>query len=343
MSASQAIVSAQSSRPISLWLFIVTGFLVAMIVVGGATRLTDSGLSITEWKPVTGAIPPLSDADWLAEFEKYQQIPEYKLQNSTMNLVEFKSIYWWEWGHRLLGRLIGFVVLIPMVVFAVRGQITGWLGRRLFLLLGLGAMQGALGWWMVSSGLGGLDERLDVSAYRLAAHMGMALIILGIAFWTALDVRGGGNTNQHTLAFRWAAYGFLVLVWGQAILGAFVAGTDGGYIYNTWPLMDGGFIPETYGALSPFWRNLFENPAAAQFDHRIGAYLVFAFAITMAFAVRGTGLRHGAGLVLVLVGAQVLLGIWTLLAVTPVSLGIAHQALGALVFLGAARLAHLTG
>ncbi len=329
-----------AARPISLWLIIVTGFLVAMIVVGGATRLTDSGLSITEWKPVTGALPPMSEAAWQEEFQKYQQIPEYKLQNRGMSLSEFKGIYYWEWGHRLLGRLIGFVVLIPMLIFAARRQIKPALGRRLLLLLGLGAAQGALGWWMVSSGLGGLDERLDVSAYRLATHMGMALIILGLAFWTALDVRA---CEAIAVTTRRMATGFLAIVWVQVILGAFVAGTDGGYINNTWPLMDGGLLPDTYGVLSPFWRNFFENPAAAQFDHRIGAYLVFAFAVLMAVTAWRSGtasVRHAVGGILVLVSAQVLLGIWTLLAVTPVPLGIAHQALGVMVFLGAVRLAY---
>ncbi|MDQ7020170.1 MAG: COX15/CtaA family protein [Robiginitomaculum sp.] len=337
------LVAPSVSRPIALWLFMVTAFLVGMIVVGGATRLTDSGLSITEWKPVTGAIPPLSEAAWQAEFEKYQQIPEYRLQNRGMSLSEFKSIYRWEWGHRLLGRLIGFVVLIPMLVFAIKGQITRRLGRRLLLLLGFGAFQGALGWWMVSSGLGGLDDRLDVSAYRLATHMGMALLILGFAFWTALDVHQGERLTNTDKRFARIALGFMALVWVQAILGAFVAGTDGGFINNTWPMMDGGFLPEAYGRLSPFWRNFFENPAAAQFDHRMGAYLVLASAIAtsiIAWKQSNPAIRQAAGLVLVLVCAQVLLGIWTLLAVTPVPLGIAHQALGALVFLSAVRLAH---
>ncbi len=332
-------------RSIALWLFIVTAFLVAMIVVGGATRLTDSGLSITEWKPVTGAIPPLNAAAWQAEFEKYKQIPEYKLQNSTMSLADFKNIYRWEWGHRLLGRLIGFVVLIPMLVFGARRQIPSWLWGRLLLLLGLGGVQGALGWWMVSSGLGGLEDRIDVSAYRLAVHMGMALIILGIAFWTALDAHGGPGRNVAASPIRKLAFGFVGLIWVQALLGAFVAGTDGGYINNTWPLMDGGFVPDAYAALSPLWRNIFENPAAAQFDHRLGAYLVLGFVGFMAHRAVKTGdaaIRGAVRLVAALVGAQVLLGIWTLLMVTPVPLGIAHQALGALVFLGAVRLAYIS-
>jgi heme a synthase len=346
VSKNTAVLAAPNgSRPLALWLFIVTAFLVAMIVVGGGTRLTDSGLSITEWKPVTGAIPPLSETAWQAEFEKYQQIPEYRLQNRGMSMAEFKTIYRWEWGHRLLGRLIGFVVLIPMLGFAIKGQITRWLGRRLLLLLGFGAFQGALGWWMVSSGLGGLDDRLDVSAYRLATHMGMALIILGFAFWTALDVRQGDRPAQTDKGFARIATGFMALVWIQAILGAFVAGTDGGFINNTWPMMDGGFLPEGYGRLSPFWRNFFETPAAAQFDHRMGAYLVLTCAVLMALAAwrrANPAIKRASGLVLALVCAQVLLGIWTLLAVTPVPLGMAHQALGALVFLGTVRLAHIS-
>jgi heme a synthase len=324
---------------------VVTLFLVLMIVVGGATRLTDSGLSITQWKPVTGAIPPLSAADWQAEFEKYQQIPEYKLQNLGMSLAQFKAIYRWEWGHRLLGRLIGFVVLIPMLVFAARRQIPAWLGKRLLVLLGLGGVQGALGWWMVSSGLGGLEARLDVSATRLAVHMGMALTILAIAFWTALDVRQQHAPARETQPLQNLAFGLVAAVWVQAILGAFVAGTDGGFIHNTWPLMDGGFMPNDYAALSPLWRNFLENPAAAQFDHRIGAYLLFAFVGYVAWQARKTGPArlHGAAMIVfALVCLQIALGIWTLLAVTPVPLGMAHQALGVVVFLSATRLAYLS-
>ncbi len=335
-----------ASKAVSLWLLIVTGFLVAMIVVGGATRLTDSGLSITEWKPVTGVIPPLGIEAWQAEFNKYKQIPEFKLQNSTMTLGGFKQIYYWEWGHRLLGRLIGLVVLVPMIVFAIKGQIRGKLAKRLFLLLGLGAVQGALGWWMVSSGLGGLDDRLDVSAYRLATHMGMALIILGIAFWTALEVRHSGTKEKQMADFGKLAIGFVILIWLQAILGAFVAGTDGGYVNNTWPLMDGGILPFSFNTLSPFWRNFFENPALAQFDHRLGAYLVLFSAFGLGVVVHrrqaNSRLRQSVRMILTLVVMQVLLGIWTVLAVTPVPLGIAHQTLGVLVYLSAVRFAYLS-
>ncbi len=338
-----AVFSApEHACTLGVWLIIVTVFLVAMIVVGGATRLTDSGLSITEWKPVTGALPPLNAAAWDAEFEKYRQIPEYKQQNLGMSLDEFKSIYRWEWGHRLLGRLIGFVVLIPMGVFAYQRRINARLGRRLGLLLALGAVQGAIGWWMVSSGLGGLEERLDVSAYRLAIHLGMALLLLGLSYWTVLDVR---QINRAPIArpMRALAFGFLGLILVQAILGGFVAGNDGGYVHNSWPLMSGHWLPVDYDVLNPYWRNFIENPAAAQFNHRIGAYLVFACAIGLAGIAWRTGnavVRRVGGVILLLVGAQVVLGIWTLLAVTPLPLGIAHQALGAMVFLSAVHLAH---
>ena len=329
------------ARLISLWLFAVTGFLVAMIVVGGATRLTDSGLSITEWKPVSGVLPPLSAEAWQKEFAHYRQIPEYKLQNRGMTLAQFKGIFWWEWSHRLLGRLIGFVVLIPLLIFAARRQIPPWLGRRLVLLLGLGALQGFIGWWMVSSGLGGLGDRLDVTATRLAVHMGMALIILGLAFWTALDARAGGPVHGRR---RPLALGFAAAVWVQAVLGALVAGNDGGYVNNTWPLMDGGLLPRDYAALHPLWRNMLENPAAAQFDHRLGAYLLFALALFLAAQARRSGDRgfaRAALLVAALVSAQLLLGIWTVLMVTPLPLGLAHQALGVMVFLSAINLARL--
>ena len=328
-------------RLVSAWLFAVTGFLVAMIVVGGATRLTDSGLSITEWKPVSGILPPLNADAWQTEFQHYQKIPEYRLQNRGMSLARFKGIFWWEWSHRLLGRLIGFVVLIPLLIFAARRQIPPWLGRRLIVLLGLGALQGGIGWWMVSSGLGGLGERLDVTATRLAVHMGMALVILGISFWTALDARAGGPVRGHP---RPLALGFVGAVWGQAVLGALVAGNDGGYVNNTWPLMDGGLVPHGYGALAPLWRNWLENPAAAQFDHRIGAYLVFIYAMVMmvrAWRSGNQGFARATLVVAALVSAQLVLGIWTVLMVTPLALGLTHQALGVMVFLSAVNLARL--
>lgn len=335
-----------SSRAITIWLYVVLGFLVAMIVVGGATRLTDSGLSITEWKPVTGALPPLSAAAWQAEFDKYKKIPEFYLQNSTMDLAGFKAIYRWEWGHRLLGRLIGFVVLIPMLVFMLRGMVSRWLGRRLVLILALGGVQGALGWWMVSSGLGGLSERLDVSAIRLGVHLIMALFITGLTFWTVLDVRYGVSRDTPKPRGIWHAIIMVlpVLVLFQAFMGALVAGNDGGYVHNTWPLMDGGLLPDDYAALSPFWRNIVENPALAQFDHRMGAYVLALLVAALVYRFRADArLFQPLLIVFAMLLVQIGLGVWTLLWVTPLPLGMAHQLVGVLFFLSSLYLAYQSG
>ncbi len=317
---------------IAIWLFMMCGLVALMVLVGGATRLTDSGLSITEWKPVTGAIPPLSHSDWLVEFEKYKQIPEYAIVNQGMSLSAFKTIYYWEWGHRLLGRLIGFAFLLPLIYFLVRGYVGSRLGGALFGLFLLGGAQGALGWYMVQSGL---TERVDVSQYRLAAHMGFAIVLFAALFWTALAVR-----NPATNPVRWNGLGIgaLVLtvgVFAQIILGAFVAGLRAGHTYTTWPLMDGRFFPEAYFEGGKRFATVFESIAAVQFNHRIGAYLVAAGAVWFYLVARNSAIEERARYLLYAVAAQVLLGIVTLISATPISLGLAHQG-GALIVFAAA-------
>ncbi|MEM9014014.1 MAG: COX15/CtaA family protein [Pseudomonadota bacterium] len=324
-------VDATAARQIALWLFAMCALIALMLVVGGATRLTDSGLSITEWKPVTGAIPPLSEAVWLAEFEKYKTIPEYQLINFGMSLEEFKVIYWWEWAHRFLGRLIGLAFFVPMAVFILMKKTTASLSWKLFGVFLLGGLQGVMGWYMVQSGL---SERVDVSQYRLAAHLSLAVILFACVFWLALNMTQG----ERRLAPRGAYFlslGFAAAVFVQMGLGALVAGLRAGKTFNTWPLMDGRFFPKGYFTNAPGFSDLFETIAAVQFNHRMGAYILTALAIWLWFSLRRTAFAPRAKMVLAAVFAQAALGVWTVVAATPLSLGLLHQ-LGALIVFGAA-------
>src|SRR5579859_7696801 len=285
-------------RAIRLWLFAVAALVFAMVLVGGATRLTESGLSITEWKPVMGVVPPLSDAQWQAEFQHYQEIPQYRALNSGMRLDAFKAIYWWEWTHRLLGRLIGLVFLLPFLWFWWRGAIGPGLRNRLWLIFGLGALQGAVGWWMVASGLA---DRVEVSQYRLATHLLLACLIYVALIFTAqrMDERAA-PLGALPGRIRAAAIALVVLVLAQIYLGALVAGLRAGYAYNTWPLIDGALVPGAARLLfeTPLWRNFFENILTVQFDHRMLAYAIFVIAllhaIDVAGAVKDRGVRTGA-------------------------------------------------
>ncbi|MBV0911962.1 heme A synthase [Anianabacter salinae] len=316
---------------IRVWLMVLFALVVLMIAVGGLTRLTDSGLSITEWRPVTGALPPMSDAAWEAELEKYRAIPEYQLQNRGMSLAEFKVIYWWEWGHRQLGRIIGLVWAAGFFFFLATRRIPlGWTPR----LLGLGALgglQGAIGWWMVSSGLTG--TMLDVASYRLATHLGLAFVILGLI---AAYVFQLGRTERDLMQARRAheprlkghATGLMHFAFLQILLGALVAGIDAGRNYTDWPLMAGGLLPPGPLALEPVWRNFFENDGLVQFMHRIAGYLLFAFGIVTWFRSRRssyTRTRRAFDLVLGMLVLQMLLGIVTVMYSAPLQLAILHQ------------------
>lgn len=324
-------------RAVARWLFVIAGLVFLMILVGGATRLTDSGLSITEWKPILGAIPPLSDADWQSAFDKYKQIPEYKLVNKNITLDGFKTIFWWEWGHRFLGRAIGLAFALPFVYFAITGAVSRRLGWRLLGIFALGGLQGVIGWYMVMSGL---VDRVDVSQYRLALHLTVAFIILGCVLWVALDLlspsRNFGARHQATSASLFAGALVLLLLL-QVVLGAFVAGTKAGLAYTTWPDMNGEWIPSGIGALSPWYRNFFEDIATIQFNHRVMAYLI-TIAIVLHFFATLFSNRYrqpfiiSAGVLLVAVLGQVALGIWTLLQQVPINLGVAHQGMAAIVF-----------
>jgi cytochrome c oxidase assembly protein subunit 15 len=321
------------NRAIRLWLSAVAALIFAMVLVGGATRLTESGLSIVEWKPVTGTLPPLGEGAWQAEFDKYKTIPQFLQRNAGMTLAEFKTIFWWEWAHRLLGRLIGAAFLLPFLWFLTKGWISPALRTHLWTIFGLGAAQGAIGWWMVASGL---TERVEVSQYRLATHLIMACVIYAAMVWTAarLSARPPAEVPPR---IRAGAIALLVLVLIQIYLGALVAGLRAGLIYNTWPAIDGAFIPDAVNLLreTPWWRNLFENTLTVQFNHRMAAYTVFVLALLHAIDAART-LRSGpvAALALALavaVALQAALGIVTLLEVVPIGLALAHQAMAIVV------------
>lgn len=326
------------ARPLRLWLYAVAILVLAMIVVGGATRLTDSGLSITEWQPIIGAIPPLSDAHWNEAFDKYKQIPEYHQVNKGMSLEAFKAIYWWEWSHRFLGRFIGVAFAIPLFVFWLLGRIPRGFAHKLLGVLALGGLQGAIGWYMVKSGL---VDRVDVSHYRLALHLGTAFLILGLLVWLAEELRPADDSIRlETVAVSHVtmARALVFLLFLQVVLGALVAGLKAGLTYNTWPLMDGRFIPDGLLTLSPWWLNVFENVTTVQFDHRMVAYAVFLLALWHLVQIKGSDdgrVIVSSTLLLAAIAAQIGLGIRTLLLAEgeiPIGLGLAHQGGAAVVF-----------
>lgn len=332
--------SAASDRQIAIWLFTVAGFVMLMVLVGGLTRLTDSGLSITEWAPIRGALPPFSHADWLVEFEKYKQIPEYQLVNLGMSMAEFKFIYWWEWGHRFLGRIVGLVFFLPFVVFLAQKKISRAQLPPLLGLFALGGLQGFMGWYMVASGL---TERVDVSQYRLAMHLGLALTIFACSVWMALTYwRGNAGEGRVTAHSKWAAF-IVVAVLAQSLMGALVAGINAGKTYTDWPLMDGDFIPSGLFDMQPFWLNFFENHLTVQFDHRMIAYALTALIGWHIYRVLKSGSDKPDGGAAALsakwlgaaLGLQVILGISALMLAVPIALGAAHQ-LGAVLLLAIA-------
>ena len=336
---------------IRVWLFILFALVFVMIAVGGLTRLTDSGLSITEWKPFTGAMPPLNEADWQSEFAKYQEIDEFKVQNSWMQLSDFKLIYWWEWGHRQLGRVIGLVWAVGFLWFLVRRQIpTGWTGR-LLLLGGLGGLQGAIGWWMVSSGVTTGEAVLDVASYRLATHLGLAFVILGFITWYALML---GRSEKDLMQARRAkegklfgmSTGLLHFAFLQILLGALVAGIDAGRYFVDWPMMQGQFFPPDALNITPIWRNFFENPGLVQFMHRMAGYLLFAFAIVVWLRGRKSAhpkTRFAFNMMMLAMAGQIVLGVVTVLNAAPVHIAIWHQVLAVVLWVLILRARFLSG
>ncbi|MEI2385902.1 COX15/CtaA family protein [Breoghania sp. JC706] len=321
---------------IRLWLYAIVLLVFGMVMLGGATRLTDSGLSITEWKPIHGTIPPLSQSDWDEEFAKYKLSPEYERVNKGMSLDAFKRIFWWEWAHRFLGRFVGFAFFVPLVFFWATRRIEPWLKPRLVTLFAMGGFQGAIGWWMVASGL---VDRVDVSQYRLAVHLTVACGILSYALWLAQrlsprndEISAGAPPAARRRAFLLVGLGLL-----QIFLGGLVAGLHAGLTYNTWPLMDGDLVPSGLLMMKPAWVNFFENITTVQFQHRCGAYLLLAVALWHWWSLRASGasrrLKWGAGHAVGAILIQAALGITTLLLVVPFGLALAHQALGVLVLM----------
>lgn len=320
--------------PVRVWLFIVAALIFVMVSIGGATRLTGSGLSITEWQPIMGVVPPFTEVAWQEAFDKYRQIPQYQHVNKGMSLAAFKFIYWWEWSHRFLARLVGVVFLVPFIFFLATGRIGRSLAPKLGAVFLLGGLQGFIGWYMVSSGLA---ERVSVSQYRLALHLSLAILILGAILWIAFSLRSPpGPQNASPLPGYATGKVLLALVFLQVVAGAFVAGMKAGSGYNTWPLMDGRVIPDGLFAMHPRWANLFENAITVQFNHRLLAYILFAAVIWQTWrVVQGIGegaARLSAVALLAAILGQTLLGIWTLLARVPIELALAHQAGAVAVF-----------
>lgn len=314
------------------WLLSVAALIALMVIVGGATRLTESGLSIVEWKPVTGALPPLGETQWNEAFEAYKKIPQYRELNAGMTLSEFKTIFWWEWSHRLLGRFIGAAYLLPFLWFLWRGTLQGELKRRLWLIFGLGALQGVVGWWMVASGL---SERIEVSQYRLATHLVLALLIFAAIIWTVrrLTERPAVTSPRR---LKTTSVALVVVTFVQIYMGALVAGLRAGRVYNTWPDIDGGLIPsaDRLWFETPWWRNLFDNTLTVQFEHRMTAYALFVLAAYHAFdAVRARAGQAASGALWLFaaVAVQVTLGILTLLGEVPIDIALLHQGVAIIV------------
>jgi len=335
----------RAERAVAAWLLACCLLVFAMIVVGGVTRLTHSGLSITEWQPIVGTLPPLTDHDWQVAFDKYRATPEYRQVNKGMSLEAFQGIFWWEYFHRLLGRLIGVAFLVPFVWFAAKRMVPAGYTWQLAGIFALGGLQGAMGWYMVKSGL--VDDP-RVSQFRLTAHLGLAFVILGAMLWVALSLlhprREAAATRGARSARRWS-FGIVALVLLMVLTGGFVAGIRAGFAYNTFPLMNGAWIPPEILMLEPAWTNFFWNMATVQFDHRVGAWLLFFLVPVLWWKLRtadGVPARaeKGGNALLAVLAIQLALGIATLLLVVPLSLAVLHQAGAAVVFALAVYVAH---
>lgn len=328
------------ARPAAMgwWLICVAGLVFAMVVIGGATRLTQSGLSMTSWEPVSGIVPPLTTSDWTAELAAYRETPEARLVNTDMTLSRFRSIFWWEYAHRLLGRIVGMALVVPFAWFLLRRAVPPGYGVRLAGLVGLVGLQGAIGWWMVASGL---VDRPDVAHERLALHLLTALVLLSALVWTALDLRalGAGRSRIAGRPKRWIAP-FAGLLAVQLVLGAFTAGLDAGKIHTTWPTMNGTWIPRGISEVSPVWSNAIDNPIAVQFLHRWTAVVVVLASLAVAVVLVRAGARRLALAFEAAVLAQFTIGVLTLLNAVPVGLGILHQAVATIIVVITVMAAH---
>jgi cytochrome c oxidase assembly protein subunit 15 len=344
LAAPSPSAAGRPDRPVAAWLFACCALVFCMVVVGGVTRLTHSGLSITEWQPIVGTLPPLTDGDWQVAFDKYRLTPEFRQVNHAMSLAEFKGIFWWEYFHRLLGRLIGIAFLVPLVWLVARRRIPAGYAWKLAGIFVLGGLQGAMGWYMVQSGL--VDDP-RVSQFRLTAHLGLAFVIFAAMFWVGLSLvfpQRAPLDDRGRAARRWAL-GTAALVLFMVLTGGFVAGIRAGFAYNTFPLMSGHWVPPEIFLIDPWWKNFFWNMATVQFDHRLTAYTLAIAVPLLWWKVRRdpalpARARTGAGVLLALLAAQIALGIATLLLVVPLPLAAAHQAGALLVFAAALNVAH---
>ncbi|WP_374943086.1 COX15/CtaA family protein [Sphingomonas sp.] len=337
---SAAFLSPARPRAVARWLLAVAALIVAMVVVGGITRLTNSGLSITEWKPITGIVPPLNEAQWQAEFAQYKRIPEYRQINANMTLAGFQAIFFWEYLHRVLGRVIGLAFALPLLWFAMRRRIPQGYGWRLSALLALGGFQGAIGWWMVASGL---SVRTDVSHVRLAVHLLTALTILAGIVWTALDLLTLHHDRSAPPArLRPVAIGALALLFAQLLYGALTAGLDAGYAFASWPLMGDALFPAGVPMADPAWRNAIDNPVVVQFIHRWFAFVAASALVWLAVRAWQSAPRT-AMVVVALVGLQIVLGVATLLSGVQIDLAVAHQANAALLLIATVCAGHALG
>lgn len=331
-----------SNRPVYYWLWSGIILISLMVIVGGITRLTDSGLSMSDWNLIMGSVPPMNETDWQQTFERYKEFPQYQQLNAGMNLEEFKNIYFWEYLHRVLGRVIGLVFLIPFGYFWAKGYFDSKLLKRMFILLGLGALQGAMGWIMVKSGLVDIPY---VSHYRLAVHFLLAFVLIGFCLWYALDLRNKPNEvlQQSTLKKWLSVVGTLFIL--QLIYGAFTAGLDAGYIYNTFPKMSGEWIPPTFAALDPFLLNLVENPGTVQWIHRVtGTLLLISVVIfwwkSAVQQSKSKWLQAMSGALLTIILLQYLVGVLTLVNNVPISMGVLHQGIAILFWIIFLTIAH---
>ncbi len=339
LAMSSTIVTSLDHRMLAIrtWLIAVAALVFILVIVGGATRLTESGLSITEWRPATGTLPPMSENSWQDAFDKYKTIPQYTQRNLGMTLSEFKTIYWWEWTHRFMARFVGVAFFVPFVFFLWRGWIRGPLAGRLAVIFGLGALQGAVGWWMVASGLA---DRTEVSQYRLATHLTLASLIFAALVATAVSIRpkaANSRMERVPARIRISAQILLLLVFVQIYLGALVAGLRAGLLYNTWPLIDDAFVPDAARLWfeTPLWRNFFENALTVQFNHRMMAYVLWVLAVLHAFdvvrSIRDGVSLNGAITLAIAITIQAAIGIVTLLHQVPISYALVHQAVAMIV------------
>ena len=335
--------AARQPRPAALarWLWAVALLVIIVVGVGGITRLTESGLSITEWRPVSGVLPPLNEADWIAEFDKYKQIPEYREINLGMTLAGFKAIFFWEWLHRILGRVVGMAMILPLAWYAWRRAIPAGYGGRLLALTSLVGLQGALGWWMVASGL---EYRTDVSHFRLAAHLLTALFLLAGLVWTARDLDAlASDPAARPARLTGGGFAVIAILFVQLLLGAWVAGLNAGFVASSWPLMNDHFVPEGIDWAGGAGMALTNDPFLIHFLHRWWSWIAALALLLLARTLLRLRAKYEAKLLVAVVAAQMLLGIWTVVSGVSMWVAVAHQIVGAILVAIASAALHRLG